>query len=165
MNFEVEDIINAPMKLAFETYRDNLPEIAKTIPNIKKVEVVSREKKKDRIAFVNKWFGKGEELAWLDKAEWFESEWKCTWEMEPLFFKDYVVAKGVNYYHPEGKDKTKIVLTGELSIDVSKHPAVPRLFARVINPQMEKFFMMMIKPNLIQGNRALERFISGMKKK
>jgi hypothetical protein len=51
------------------------------------------------------------------------------------------------------------VLTGELHIQASKIPGVPRLLARQLAPQIEKFIVRLITPNLEQVNRSLGTFL------
>lgn len=170
MKFEVEEYVNFPREEVYIVYRDHLPELVKFIPNAKKIEVKKREKKGTKTLIVNQWFGKyeipkiarpylkAEQITWLDIAEWDDEKYQVKWKFEPMFFKEQVKAEGVNYFFEDG-DKTRILLTGEFSIDLSNYTLIPKLLRRVVAPQLEKFIFSLIKPNLVKVCRGVEKFL------
>ena len=54
---------------------------------------------------------------------------------------------------------TRVVLAGDLEIDVKSIPGVPRLLAGRLKPQVERFIVSLITPNLEQVNTSLGRFL------
>ncbi len=175
MNFEVEERINYPRELVFTTIRDRLPELIPYLPNVKKIEVIDKKKTKDIVNLKNKWYAdfeiprvvqkviKIEEIAWIDYARWNEKDYTCEWRIEPVFFKEYVDVKGVNYYYEDGRE-TIIKLTGEINIDVSKHPLVPRLLSGIVNKEITGIVVNGIKPNLVSLIDGVRKFLKGKKK-
>jgi len=45
-------------------------------------------------------------------------------------------------------------LTGKLLVDLTKHPAVPRLLAKNMQSAVERLVRSLIKPNLAKVNRV-----------
>ncbi len=175
MNFEVEERVNYPREVVFTTIRDKLPELVPYLPNVKKIDVLEKKKTKDIVNLKNKWYAdfeipravqkviKIEEIAWIDYARWSEKDYTCEWRIEPVFFKEYVDVKGVNYYY-EDDGETIIKLTGEINIDVSKHPLVPRLLSGVINKEITGIVVNGIKPNLVSLIEGVRKFLKSKKK-
>ncbi len=174
MEIKSNDVVEFPIDLVFTTLRDNLPEFASTIPNVKKVEVNSRDEVDDHtVRLVSRWYGKGEipkvvrsvvkpeMISWLDTAVWDEKEHTCRWELETYFFKENVKCAGVNYYRAKGKGKTEIEITGNLEVTVRGIRGVPRLLERKIQPQIEKFIVKLVTPNLKKINEGLRIYLAG----
>jgi len=59
----------------------------------------------------------------------------------------------------EDGDVTKVVLEGDFEVDVKQIPGVPRLLAGRIAPQIEKFIVQLIQPNLEKTNQAVGTFL------
>ena len=51
------------------------------------------------------------------------------------------------------------MLEGDLKIDLKKIPGVPRLLAGRMGPQVEKFIVSLISPNLQKVNDSLQRYL------
>jgi len=175
MNFEVEERVKYQRDLVFTTLRDKLSDLVPYLPNVKKIEVLEKRKTKDTVYLTNKWYAdfsipkavqkiiKIEEVTWIDYAKWKEKDYTCEWEIEPVFFKEYVSVNGVNYYYEENNE-TIIKLTGEINIDVSKHPLVPRLLAGIVNKEITGIVVNGIKPNLVSLIEGVRKFLKSKKK-
>jgi hypothetical protein len=50
-------------------------------------------------------------------------------------------------------------LTGDLRIDLVDLPGVPGFIARRIAPQLEKFIVSLITPNLEQTNQGIQAYL------
>lgn len=174
MNFESEEKVKFKRDLVFTTIRDRLTELVPYLPNVKKIEVLEKKKTKDIVTIKNKWYAdfeipktvqkiiKIEQITWIDYAKWNEKDYTCEWRIEPEFFKEYVNARGKNYYID--KDGETIVrLTGEIDIDVSPHPLVPRLLSGVINKEITRIVVHGIKPNLTSLIDGLRKFLKEKK--
>lgn len=173
MKLYIEDVIHFPRELVFNTYRDELPQLAGHLPNIEYIEVVEREEKDNgEIRLLNLWkaastevptlirpFVKPELMKWNDHALWKPKSWTCEWRSEVGFFKEQVDARGLNTYIPQGDNAVKIIIEGEISVDAKKLPGVPRLMAGKIGSTVEKFVVKMIEPNLKGINRGLESYL------
>lgn len=167
MRIHSESILHHGQKEAYLAYRDHLPEFAVYLADIQKIVVESRQEQGEVVKLHNVWFAKSEiptfakaflkpeMLRWDDFAEWRDGEMRCHWEIKPRAFTDAVTCRGTNTFVDAGGGKTRVVLEGDLSINLKGIPGVPRLVAGRIGPKVEKFIVSMITPNLKKTNTAL----------
>jgi nitrogen fixation protein len=170
MKIHSVSMIHHPREAVFQAYRDRLSEIAAYIPDVREIAVQTRKEDGGIIELHNVWKAqrevptalkmvlKPENLEWDDYARWDEAAFICDWEIKTRVFREKVSCKGRNTFTVEG-GKTKVLLSGDLDIDMAKVPGVPRLLARKLGPQVEKFIVSLITPNLEQVNKSLERFL------
>jgi hypothetical protein len=166
-----ESRIHHPRDVVYRTYRDRLSEIAAYIPDVKRIVVLSKEERAGGMKFHNEWVAdreiprlmqvvvKPEMLRWDDYADWHDGDWHCDWRLELRTLKDRVSCHGTNTFFELGSDHTKVVLAGSLEIDLSNFPGIPRILAGRLAPQVEKFIVSLITPNLEKVNGSLERFL------
>lgn len=171
MRIHSESIINHGREAVFLAYRDRLPEIAPYIPDIGQIVVESRTDHGDHVDLHNIWiaereipgfakaFIKPDMLRWDDFAKWNESTKKCDWRLKIRAFPESVACSGTNTFVELGPGRTKVVLEGDLQIDVKKIPGVPRLLAGRVGPKVEQFIVSLITPNLERVNSSLGRFL------
>ena len=74
------------------------------------------------------------------------------------FLQEAISCSGTTYYREAG-DKTEVNITGDLRVDASKIPGVPRLIAGKVGSAIEGFVVKMITPNLTEVNRGAEKFL------
>lgn len=170
MKIHSESRIRHPQSLVYTAYRDRLPEVVPYMPDIAEISVVSREDRPQGPRLHNRWrsdrdiptvvqrFLRPEMLCWDDHAEWFDDEGACSWRLSIPAFPTQVQCAGRNTFVADGAH-TRVVLTGELTIQADKIPGVPRLLARTMAPQIEKFIVALITPNLERVNGALGEFL------
>jgi len=163
-----------PIDIVYETLKNDLCKLVDYLPNVKKIEVLEKKKAKNKINILNKWYGKYQipsfisrllninEIAWLDRAEWYTDEYLCNWRTEPLIFKKYVDIHGKNTYTSQGK-YTIIKITGDINIDLTDHPLVPSLFSKKVNKEVSKITVALIKPNFTKLIKGLEEYINKKK--
>lgn len=169
----IKDEIAHDRATVYTTFRDNLPELLPYLPNVESITVENREQVDDKtLKLVNLWKAKGEEiptmaqafikpemLQWHDHATWKDDAWACDWVMEVGFLRDAISCSGTTRYLDKN-GKTEIVMEGELKVDASKIPGVPRLLAGKVGDAVEKFVVRLITPNLTQVNRGLEKYLA-----
>lgn len=170
MEIRSETRIHHPREAVFRAYRDRMPEIAAYLPDIKEVIVRERVESGATVRLHNEWVSdrdvpsfaakilKPEYLRWDDHAAWHEDRFVCEWQIRTRAFTEAVTCNGTNTFVADG-DGTRVVLAGKLEIDLREIPGVPRLLAGTIAPQVEKFIVSLIQPNLEQTNRAVERWL------
>ncbi len=163
--------VHHPREKVYLAYRDRLSEIAAYIPDIKEITVVSREEGDGVVRLHNVWVAKREiprmlqmvvrpeMLCWDDHATWRDAESRCDWVLRLRVFTDNVRCRGSNTIRADGPDRCRVVLDGELDITLDRVPGVPSLLARRIGPQIERFFVSLITPNLERVNQSLERYL------
>lgn len=173
MEINASSLIRHPRERVYRAYRDELPKIIAFVPNVEAVNVLSRKESPDgqRVSLHNEWIGrseipkvaqglvKPEMLRWDDFAEWDEAKQEVRWELKIRMFTEKMRCSGYNRFFVEGPGLTRVHLTGTLDIDLRDIPGVPRFLASSIAPQVEKFIITLIKPNLEQVNDAIGRYL------
>lgn len=177
MKIESQDRVRFPRDLVFITVRDRVPEIVDFLPNVKRIDDLSREELDgNRVKIIRRWFGKGEVpaaaqkvvkpemLSWVDTAIWDLSKFSCSWELTHETFTSQFRCSGMTLYQEEGNACTRIEFTGDLSLDLNNIAGVPRLIARSFGPIVEKVLVSLITPNLSHLPKALGTFLAQTKK-
>jgi hypothetical protein len=171
MQINASSVIHHPRERVYRAYRDELPDIAPFMANIKEIVVKSREERPGGVKLHNEWAGKGEiprvvqglikpeMVKWDDYADWDDAGWFCTWNIRIRAFTENMKCGGTNRFLEEGPGRTRVVLSGNLDIDLRDIPGVPRFLAGSVAPQVEKFIVALIRPNLEQVNASLERYL------
>jgi len=170
MEIRSETRLHHPVQRVFEAYRDRMPEVAAFVPDIREIVVLKREEDGDRVALHNEWVSdrdvpkvaskiiKPEHLRWDDYATWTASDLRCEWVIKMREFTDAVDCKGQTQLYEDG-DGTRVVLHGNLQIDLRDVPGVPGFLGKRLAPQIEKFIVSLITPNLERTNAAIGRFL------
>lgn len=170
MKIHSESRIDFPLIQVYETYRDRLPEISAYMLDIREIEVVRREprdkgpfllniwKAENRIPSVAKKVVRPDMLQWEDHADWDDANTHVDWRLVIPAFQDQVRCSGRNAFFAAG-DATRVVLSGDLDIDIKRIPGVPRVLAGRLKPQIEQFIVKLVQPNLEKVNGSLEQFM------
>jgi S-adenosylmethionine:diacylglycerol 3-amino-3-carboxypropyl transferase len=170
MQIQSESRIAHPLEMVFPVYRDRLPEVVPYIPDISAIRVLAREEGGGLVRLHNEWvsdrevpsvvskFIKPEHLCWDDHATWNNAETACDWVLKTRAFTEAVSCTGRTALVAEG-DHTLVRLTGEFALDVAKIRGVPAFLARRLAPQLEKFIVSLVTPNLERVNESLEAFL------
>jgi hypothetical protein len=171
MQIRSASVIDHPVEVVYRAYRDELPSIARTIPDIEEVRELSREPREGGVRIHNVWISSArlpplvdkvirpEHLRWDDHADWDDEDRAVDWRIATRVFTDQVSCGGRNRFEPVGEDRTRLVLDGELQIDIQRVPGVPRMVARRVGPRLERFLVSLITPNLEQVTEHLRRYL------
>ena len=170
MEIRSESRISYPRQRVYETYRDKLSEISAYMPDIKDIIVHSRAEADGQVKIHNEWISdreipavvakiiKPEHLRWDDHATWHDDGFYVDWVIKTRAFTEAVTCSGRNAMIADG-DNTIVRLTGDLKITVTKIPGVPSFLAKRLAPQVEKFIIGLITPNLKNTNKSLQDFL------
>ncbi len=172
MFFEVIDNVPFPLEDVYATMREKLPDLVPYLLDIKDIQCIERtDLDENRVRIINHWYAKDkipaalkkfvseDQLGWIDHAEWDLSQKTVKWRLEMMFFKEYVDVSGINYFTGDEKN-TQVRLTGDLKLDLARHPIIPRFLAGSITKQVEKVVLALIKPNLVKVNRGIEKHLA-----
>lgn len=175
MEFSAEVVVAYPLDAVFEAYRERIVDVVPHLPNIQGIVVKSRTEgtlgDAPTVSFVNEWHGGGdipkvvrsfvseERLAWTDRALWNLKEHTVDFEIEVHAFPGVVTCTGHNTFVSAGTG-TRVRLGGQLAVDATKVPGVPKFVASTINGTAEKFIVGSIRENLIAVAKAVERLLS-----
>lgn len=173
MDYQVVDYVPFPLDLVYSTMRDELPELVAYLPDVKAITVEEREVSaegqlrlvsrwiaEDRIPLLARAFIKPEHLGWLNFAEWNDLTHSVRYRLEMLFFKEAVEVNGQDFFSAASQGGCEVRMTGKLRIDLTKHPAVPRLLAKKMQSAAERLVLSLIQPNLAKVNRGIERHLA-----
>lgn len=172
MRIEADAIIPYPREVVFRAYRDELPQVAAFIPNVRSIEVRSRTEEGDAVKLHNVWHGGGDipaamrtivdekVLSWDDFATWDRTKFAGEWTIATHAFTDAVACSGVTRILPVGEQKSRVELTGEFRIDLRKVAGVPALLAGSIGKTVEGFLARQITANLGATTEALSRYLA-----
>lgn len=171
MNLRAEAIVDKPRKDVFEAYRDHLVELVPELPSVRAIEMKRREEKGDKLEVVSVWHGGADipaavraflsesMLSWTDNAVWDASDYTCTWRSDSHSFKEAVDSRGKNEFVELGPTRTAIRIQGNIRVDASKIPAVPRLLAGTAGGLVERFLIKQVQDNMKEVAAAVERFL------
>jgi hypothetical protein len=174
MRMEADAVVSFPRSLVWRTYRDELLALVKYMPNISAVEVKEREdgyggdskqtrmlnvwRARSSIPVVAQPWLKPDMLSWDDYAVWNEGTWSCRWETKTHFFRDRTRSSGVTRFVEEGA-RTRIVLEGDFTLDLSGMPGVPRILASKIERGVESFIVSLLAPNVKTVAKSLDEHL------
>lgn len=170
MKFRNESLIQHPRDRVFSTYRDHLAEVVRYMDDISAIHTLSRAEEGGVVRLHNEWVSgkevpavaqsivKPEHLRWDDFATWDGSKFLCSFEIKTRIYTDKVRCVGTNTFFAEG-DRTRVVLEGEFAVSLDGIPGVPWLLAKTLTPQVEKFIINLIQPNLEKTNLAVGAFL------
>ncbi len=164
-----------PLPVVFQAYRDDLVKLVDFLPNIRGIDVKSREEGPGTVCFVNEWRGGGDipsaarvvlsesMLSWTDHATWNEKEHTCEWRIETHSFTEAVSCSGKNRF-VEVPGGTRLEIRGNIEIDASKIKGVPRLLRAKVGQTVEDFLAKKITPNLLGVSDGLMRYLEQSQK-
>jgi hypothetical protein len=182
VNFDIVNRISHPASLVLETMIEKMEAIVPFLPNVESIETLEREPLADgRVRIVRRWqagssgapaavrpFLSAELLGWLDTALWTPEAYTVEWTHSTLsasVAKLYDCA-GTNYFEPYPDDPiraTRIRITGELIIHPERLPGVVSFLGRTIAPQVERFVVGLITPNLEDLAEGLQRYLDSLR--
>ncbi|MDZ7378930.1 MAG: hypothetical protein ONB06_06225 [candidate division KSB1 bacterium] len=184
MEFRRETKVHYPAPLLLETMIERMEDIVPFLPNIAAIETVTKKRhcdgtweivrrwtaNADRVPRVARPFLSDELLQWLDYARWVPAEYKVEWRQEPVYraASGLYECRGTNFFRPDPEDPENtscVCISGVLQVYPEKLPGVPAFLARRIAPQVERFIVHLIEPNLLELAKGLEAYLDESKRK
>ncbi|HTL12265.1 MAG TPA: SRPBCC family protein [Bdellovibrionota bacterium] len=160
MHLESKDVVERAPDVVFALVRDDLPKLVPYMPNVDRIEVLSREEKGGKVHIVNQWFAKAdipsalkkvvkpEYFSWKDTAAW-DPDKKCVkYKIEALAAKGLFSVEGTNSFLPLDGGKTELKISCEVEIRPEAIPGVPSFLARGIKGPLEALIKKIMEPNL-----------------
>lgn len=159
-----------PVDEVYWAYRDHMAEAVMTVPGIKSFTVQSRVDEGDIVRLHNIWHSDGavpdfaqrflteDQQSWDDYAVWFNRDLRCEWNVKPRVFRDAIMMVGTTRFMRDGST-TRIVMTGELSVDTTAVKGIPTAVADTLGPKVEAFIVAKLTPNLELNNLAIGTYL------
>lgn len=124
-------VVRRPVDEVFTTMRDRLPELVPRVDDVDRVRVLERDDLGDgRVWLVNEWWATqripdfvaravgGDEIGWIDRAEWRDDGHVTHWTIEPLVLPDAITCSGETTYEPAmGGRGTRVTVAGTFDLD------------------------------------------------
>ena len=101
---------------------------------------------------------RSEHLRWDDYATWDDTNHWVDWRIKTRVFTDSVTCSGRNRFVAEG-NSTRVILNGNLEINISSIPGVPRIIGNRLKPKVESFIVKLVTPNLKRVNQCLQSYL------
>jgi len=175
MRFQRSSKVSHPAAVVLDIMMNRMDEVVPFMPSIESIELKEKKELPDgRVHIVRHWQGSPESLpgalrpfvprealGWVDTAVWTPAEYKVDWTLTTGLSKFYDCS-GTNYFEPHPKEPataTRIRITGNLYVHADRLPAVPSFLASRITPQVEKFVVDMLAPNLTETADGLQRYL------
>jgi hypothetical protein len=164
-------VIPFPRERVYRAYRDELPGLVEFLPNVRAIEVKSRQEDGPRVELVNIWHGGGDipaavrtvlsesMLSWTDYASWDQDRWTCQWRIETHSFKEAVTCSGENSFIEIGGDRTRLEIRGQIAIDMKHVKAVPSFLAGSLGRTVEQFLVKQITGNMTSVSDGITRYL------
>ena len=165
-----EILLEANREKVWEIYRDHLPELAKTMKTVDKIEVIKRQKVENGVQIKNLWKLSGglpssikkiaptRLLSYYDNAFWDQSRWVCDFIENPIDENGVYECVGQNVFEDLGL-KTRLTISFELTIYTDKIPVIPGFLKKGLVSKIEKTISKEVVKNLASTAREVERFI------
>lgn len=173
MRFHHVARISHPPAAILDLMIERMQEIVPFLLNVERIDLLERQDLPEgKIRIVRHWQGTLESIpaplrpflskdliGWLDHAVWTPSEYKVEWNLATEFCR-YFDASGVNYYEPvDGGAATEISITGGINVYPERLPGMPEFLASRLRPQVERFVVEIIAPNLTDVAMGLQEYL------
>ena len=175
MEFSKSSKVSHPARLILDLMIDRMEDVVPFLPNIESIEQREREDLPDgRIRIVRHWQGAAsnvpaalrpfvsrEAMGWIDTALWSPAEYKVDWQMSTTLAEFYQCS-GTNYFEPypgEEATATRVRVGGNLVIHPDKLPGIPTFLGSRLAPQVEKFVVALLTPNMEDLATGLQDYL------
>ncbi len=172
MRIEADTIVPFPRDVVFRAYRDELPNVAAFLPNVRSIEVKERTEEGDVVKLHNVWHGGGDipaalrsivdekVMKWDDFATWNAAELAGSWSIRTHAFTEAVSCSGTTKMLGVGDSKCRVELIGEFNIDAKKLSGIPSFMAGSIGKAVESFLAKQITANLASTTEGLSKYLA-----
>ncbi len=173
MRFQHTAKVSHPPTVVMELLAEHMQEIVPFLVNVDRIEVQERTDLRDgRARVVSHWYATAQSIpapirpflskelmGWIDDAVWTPAAHKVDWKMSTSF-SEFFDAGGTNYYEPaDGGAATDITISGNLTVYPERLPGMPTFLAERLKPQVERFVIELIAPNLTDVAMGLQEYL------
>ncbi len=161
--------------LVYATYRDQLMELGPSLPNVRSLQIKSRQEADQQVRLELEWHGGGdipvaaqtllsEELfTWTEYDVWDCNEFTGDWRIETHFYREALFLAGKNRFLDRG-NSTVVESRGDLTIDLSGIPGVPPVLLRRLVHLVEGLVAKKIESNIVQMGQNVLKYLERTQK-
>jgi hypothetical protein len=167
----VDSQIAFPRSVVYATYRDRLTELVAYLPNVRSLQLKSRQETDQQVRVVLEWHGGGDIpaaarvllsedlLTWTEYDVWHGQEFTVEWRIETHAYREAVFCAGKNRFLAQDDQRTLVESRGELRIDPSKIHGVPSFLIGQLVHLIEEVLAKTIEPNLVRMGQAVQTYL------
>jgi hypothetical protein len=161
--------------LVYATYRDKVLELGADLPNVRSLQLKSRQEADQQVQQVLEWRGGGdipaaaiallsEELfTWTEYNVWDNNEFTVDWRIETHAYQEAVFCAGKNRFLEQG-NCTLVESRAEVRIDLSAVHSVPPFLLGQLVHWVEALLVKKIEPNLVQMGQSVQKYLEQTQK-
>ena len=156
--------------LVYATYRDQLIELGAALPNVRSLQLKSRQATDQQVRLELEWCGGGDIPAtarklldqnlfnWTEYDVWNNQAFTVDWRIETHAYQEAVFLAGQNCFLDHG-DRTLVENRGSLKIDLSAIHGVPSFLLDRMVYWVEALLAKKIEPNLVQMGQYVQQYL------
>ena len=166
-------MVRHPVDAVWTTMRDRLPDVAKSMDDLERIEVLTRSAEPDSLHVTNRWVAKqkvpamlrgalgAESIEWLDKAIWRDAERICEWTIEPSVLQGWIECAGKTRYETAMAGRgTRVTFEGYFNLGAGFASGLTKTFEPAIASFVESIVTIMIPRNLSRAIAAAGELIA-----
>ena len=170
MKFQVADPIPFSLDEGFLLIRDEMPSLVPYMKDTESIDVLERREEGETVHLVNQWRAsnasvpkalrgimKPELLGWTDYATWTTDTRSAAWRLEALGSGKLFTCKGTTSVQ-EIDGEVKLCVDVDFSLHPENIPGIPKLLARTLTKQIEKFLVDLLKENMRQLAISMQKY-------
>jgi hypothetical protein len=156
--------------LVYATYRDQLIKLGATLPNVRSLQLKSRQETDQQVRLELEWRGGGDIPAaarkllnenlfnWTEYDVWDNQAFTVDWRIETHAYREAVLLAGQNRFLDQG-DRTVVENRGSLKVDLSAIHGVPPFLRDQMVHWVEGLLAQKIEPNLLQMGQNVQQYL------
>jgi hypothetical protein len=166
-------VVKHPKPVVWETMRDRLTEMAPFLDDVSSIKQLDRtDLVNGGVRLTNLWKADIEipeairsvlhasDVSWLDRAEWFQTNSRCEWQIEPQFFTEHIKCHGTTIFEPAiGGRGTRITFEGIIDITLNNIPGVPNFMLGTATKAIESLVTTLIPKNFQKMATAMSNLL------
>lgn len=156
--------------LVYATYRDKLPELGASLPNVRSLQLKSRQETEQQVRLELEWRGGGDIPAaarkllnenlfnWTEYDVWDNHTFTVDWRIETHAYREAVLLAGLNRFLDNG-DRTVVENRGLLKVDLSALQGIPSFLLDQMVHWVERLLARKIELNLVQMGQNVQQYL------
>jgi hypothetical protein len=175
LEISVDSQLPFSRSLVYVTYRDNLIELGADLPNVRSLQLKSRQETDQQVLIELEWRGGGDLPAaarkllsedlfnWTEYDVWDNHAFTVDWRIETHAYQEAVSLAGQNRFLDQG-DYTLVESRGSLSVDLNAIHGMPSFLRDQMLHWVEELLAKKIEPNLVQMGQNVQKYLERMQK-
>lgn len=175
IKISVDSQISFPRALVYATYRDKLMELGPYLPNVRSLQIKSRQETDQAVQLVSEWHGGGDIPAmarellsedlftWTEYDVWHNDAFTVDWHIETHAYPEAVFCAGKNRFLDQGHC-TLVESRAEVRIDFSTIHGMPSFLRHQLVNLVEGLLSKKIEPNLVQMGQSVQKYLEQTQK-